>query len=367
MRWKSLLAAVAISVAAVPAFAFMPTPFDYLGTSIVDARGSSHGSVHLSATPSAPSVVRVPSPSFTPKAPATTPQTQSVLRAPTTTTTPQIQSQQGVMRAPLQATPGPTTTQQGVLRPGQPLPQQQAATPPKAPVVLPQSAVDKNIARGQSQASLQAFKASQIPAPKPAVDSPQTRQQAMANPAVSRYATNWHSSDQYFASRNAALGRLPPQQQAYWAHPPAVIIVRPSYGGYSAAFYGTLLGYGVATAIDASYYNWAYAHRYDPAYVQWHADIVAQAQQNAEVQEKLAALDAQMAQMQQQGVVGNPNVELPNGVDPSMAVAPETAMLATSVEETAPGGLGFLGWSLIIAGVLVTLGVVFAMFGRKTA
>ena len=89
----------------------------------------------------------------------------------------------------------------------------------------------------------------------------------------------------------------------------------PSYGHLSSFFLGMLL----AKATEPSYYNWAYAHYEDPSYIQWHREMEAQAQNNADLQSQLSMLDAKVEELK----ISNTNPKTLNMADPSMESAPE--------------------------------------------
>lgn len=259
---------------------------------------------------------------------------------------PPTMAPQPSYQTPAQKPPAPVNTApQSVSRP---------SVAQSAPPVAPprQSNIDNRMAVGQSKTSLDAFKADQNKFNKPAVGVPPTRQDAVSSPVYQQYGNRWNNPDHFYASRNAAYDRLPPQYNTYYHAPPVWVSAgSPAYGSYSGIFLGSLLGVGVGMAIDSSYHQWAYSHRHDIEYQQWHADMMHQAQTNAELRERLTVLDREVANLEaQKAPVTN---ALPKDVDPSLVIAPETVMMATSKDSYGWGtvGVGLLG-CVIIVGIL---------------
>lgn len=257
---------------------------------------------------------------------------------------PPTMAPQPSYQTPAQKPPAPVNTApQSVSRPSV------AAPPVAAPR---QSPIDNRMAAGQSKTSLDAFKADQNKFNKPAVGAPPTRQAAIETPIYKQYGNKWNNPDHFFDARKAAYGRLPPQYNIYYHAPPVwVSMGSPAYGSYSGIFLGSLLGVGVGMDIDSSYHQWAYSHRHDIEYQQWHTDMMHQAQTNAELRERLTVLDREVANLEaQKAPVTN---ALPKDVDPSLVIAPETVMMATSKDSYGWGtvGVGLLG-CVIIVGIL---------------
>jgi hypothetical protein len=67
--------------------------------------------------------------------------------------------------------------------------------------------------------------------------------------------------------------------------------------------------------------------------------MMAQAENDAEVRARMAALDAQVQQDVQANVTVDENA-LPNDVDPSLVVAPDTVLMATSTDDPGPASGG---------------------------
>ena len=99
-----------------------------------------------------------------------------------------------------------------------------------------------------------------------------------------------------------------------------------SYGHLSSFFLGMLL----AKATEPSYYNWAYAHYDDPSYIQWHREMEAQAQNNANLQSQLAMLDAKVEELK----ISNANPATLNKADPDLETGPEVKSIP--VEDVTP-------------------------------
>ncbi len=193
-----------------------------------------------------------------------------------------------------------------------------------------QTPFERHLARGHSAQALSAYRAQQNHFKSPPFHQPVNRAAARHTYVWRTYGSRWHSANQYYASRNLSISRLPPPYHTYWTTPPSYVLqARPSYDGYSGIFLGSLLGIGAGIAINSAYADWAYSHYNNPGYIAWHQDMLREAQTDAILQQRIAALDAQVALLKAQNAPMNPNA-LPPGVTPSMVVAPETVMIATS-------------------------------------
>jgi len=205
--------------------------------------------------------------------------------------------------------------------------------PPASPVIA--SEADKAIARGQSKQAYQQFLTEQNKFKTPPVAAPVNRQTAQQSSVWRSYGTTasgarWTSADDYWAARNRALTTMPRTVNNYYTNPP--VWVRngpPSYGGFSSNFLGGVLLGAAGTAL---YDSWAYSHRTDPGYIAWHRDMERQAQDNDELRQKLTLLDTRVAELEAQKAPVSD--KLPNDIDPSLVVAPDTALLATANEGT---------------------------------
>jgi len=315
-------------------------------------------------------------------APPETPNRQSggyQTRQPDTTTqrvappeTPNRQSGGYQTRQPdttTQRTPDPTNRQSGGYQ-TTPLMRTDQGKPPgyvtgsgnnqrstTAGVAPQQSEADRAISRGQSKQAYQQFIAEQNKFKAPPVAAPVSQQAAQASSAWRQYGgTNrWGTADQYYAQRQQALTRVPTTVNNYYSNPPAwVSNGPPSYGGWSSNFLGGVL---LGAAGTMAYDMWAYSHRSDPGYIAWHRDMERQAQDNAELREKLTTLDTRVADLQAKNTPVSD--KLPNDIDPALVVAPDTVMLATAKSGTnwwiwgpimlGLGGIAFLGVCVAIA------------------
>lgn len=108
-------------------------------------------------------------------------------------------------------------------------------------------------------------------------------------------------------------------RQSYYRsyQPPTYVYnMRPSYGMWDAMFMWMML--------DNMNHNAYYHHRQDADWQAWRADANKQAETNAELKAKLAAMDAKVKELEGQKVPVNP-AYMPEGVDPAIAVAPAVA------------------------------------------
>jgi hypothetical protein len=291
--------------------------------------------------PSAPSARVIPS---APPQARPTPQLPSggIARAPTPT--PQAQNPTGVNRPVIAppASPLPSGGRPVAAAPNSPAggvsrPAIAPGTPSPRPVAAAPSAIDTRMTQGHSQASLNSFRADQNRFSKPPVLIPQNRQAALQSPVMRQYGSRWGNADQYYAARNSSLGRMSPAYQSYYNNPPRYVTnIRPAYGSFSTPFLCGLIGVGVGVVIiDHSNAMWAYSHRTDPAYMAWHYDMMEQAANDPELNTRMMAFNGEITVMETNGVQAEPN-QLPDGVDPSLVVAPETVLMATSEEAPAP-------------------------------
>ena len=314
-RSRILAALAAIILIGTPVFAATPSVHGFARPSLPSHPDTSHGF----AKP------HVPPPSESDLAPQ--PQAHGFVK-------PQLQSPQGT----------------GFAKPG-------TTTATAAPRLIspPRSVVDSTIAKGQSKTALAQFDADRQKYKAPPVGGFQTPQAAQQSPVWRQYGARWGSADDYYAARRAAQSRLPPQAAIYYTAPPVWVSAGPpSYGPFSSHFLGgVLLGMAGTLAYD----QWAYSHHTDPAYIQWHEDMERQAEDNAELRDKLNTLDARVADLQAQNAPVTD--KLPDDVDPSLVVAPETVMMATSKAGfrwwlwvpliLIGGAAAFIGASLLVA------------------
>jgi hypothetical protein len=215
---------------------------------------------------------------------------------------------------------------------------------------VPRSQADLAISRGQSKTALRQFDAEQQRYKAPPVAPPPSPQAARQSPIWTQYGGQWRTADQYYAARRRAEQQLPPQVQNYYTSPPSYVSAGPpAFGNLSSAFLGAAIGMIGTSAWD----NWMYSHRNDPDYRAWHNYIQEKATDDPDLKAKLDKLDARVNELEAEKAPTTN--KLPDGVDPSLVVAPQTAMLATASS-------GF-NWAwvyvplLIIGAVIVFLAV----------
>ncbi len=180
-----------------------------------------------------------------------------------------------------------------------------AAAAPKGPAAT--TGFDRAITGQQAAASLTKIHEQQaaFKAPPPKLETPaaaaawarQTVEGAGPRPAPEAY---YAARDHYYGS----VGWQPPVYVHYGA---------PSYGIWDALFLWSILDL---------HHDWAYYHRDDPAYEAWRRDADRLAQDNADLQAKLAAMDRDVAAIKEKQVPPDPNY-LPPGVAPDVALAAE--------------------------------------------
>ena len=100
-----------------------------------------------------------------------------------------------------------------------------------------------------------------------------------------------------------------------YAPPPYVYTMYPRYGLWDAAF----LAFMVERAVEPEYALMYYNHRNEQEMIQWRQEMDRMAQDNAELKDKLAAMDQQVAQLQ--GTPENPDY-IPEGAQ-DIALSPD--------------------------------------------
>jgi hypothetical protein len=145
------------------------------------------------------------------------------------------------------------------------------------------------------------------------------------------------------------------QRQGYYSsyHPnPYVYNYRPSYGAWDAMFMWMMLD----NMNSQMYYN----HRNDADYQQWRIDANKQAQTDAAVAAKLADMDAKVKALEAAKTPVDP-AYMPQGVDPSIAMAPDFAAANLTqeapVSEPAPEASGVNGWVVAVI-IALTIGII---------
>jgi hypothetical protein len=155
----------------------------------------------------------------------------------------------------------------------------------------------------------------------------------------------------------------------YRTHYPSVygfyhnsIYIHPNYGVYDSGFLtGMWLG---AMGESAGNALWLMAHENDPWYIQYHQDMMLQAQASNDyaMQQKINDMDHQIAQLKAQNASTAGVQALPPGVDTAAAIAPE-AMVDAS-DPGAPAEHHGHGFIVFIA-VLLLAGIVFILVLAK--
>ena len=167
-------------------------------------------------------------------------------------------------------------------------------------------------AAASSKAELAKFKAPPTPAPAPAA--------VAASPVFSRTVTVTRPTYQTYVI----------QRQGYYSayHPsPYVYSYAPRYGMWDAMFMWMMLD-----NMNSSMY---YHHRNDADYMAWRADAERQAQNDAAVKAKLQQMDQKIKELEAQKTPVNP-AYMPEGVDPSVAMAQDVAEQSLQHEQPAP-------------------------------
>jgi len=275
------------------------------------------------------------------KPPAATPPTTPT---PPPTPQPQGDTRFGFTKPPAATpTPPPTPQPQGDTRFGFTKPGTTPTVVQPAPTAVSRSAADQAIIKGQSKSALAQFDADQKRYTAPPIAAPTTPQAAKQSPLYQQYGNRWNSADDYLAARRASEARLPPQVHVYYQNPPQWVSQGPpAFGNLSAGFMGAALGMIGTSAWD----NWMYSHRRDQDYMEWHRYMQQKAETDPDVQAKLSRLDTRIAELEaEKAPVTN---ALPDGVDPSLVVAPHTVLLAT-----ASSGSHWWWWVPIILLLLV--------------
>lgn len=156
-------------------------------------------------------------------------------------------------------------------------------------------------AAAASKASLAKFKAPAKPAPAPSV--------VTASPTFGRaIATTKPTYQTYTIKRH----------EYYRSYQPPVYVYNsaPRYGVWDAMFMWMML--------DSMNHSMYYNHRNDADWAAWRADADRQAQTNAELKAKLAAMDAKVKELEAQKTPVDP-AYMPPGVDPTVALAQDVA------------------------------------------
>jgi hypothetical protein len=188
-----------------------------------------------------------------------------------------------------------------------------------------------------SKGALDRFRTAQAPTAVPA--QPVNLAQVRSNTTYTHYSSQWGSADSYWAHRDRGVTVYhvyDNNPMYYYSYHHS----RPYYGTWDSLFLTALLVH----AADSNYYDWAYAHRYDPGYQQWIADQRANASGNAQMQQQLNDLQAHVSQLEAQHAQPQAADTLPQGIDPAAAIAPavvaQDATAATSSNAYSPADQG---------------------------
>lgn len=293
---------------------------------------SSGGSSYSRPPPSAPSTST--SPSTYSKPTATTP---SVATTPSTPSTPTPSASGGGAGYGRPAAVGAAVGAAGVAT--------TATATPSKPATPPPSAINSAAQRTMSANSLSAYQAERRNAstpPRP-IDTASIKNDA----GFSSARSSFRSTDDYMTRRSSEIN-------IYRDRNPNIYVINhglsPNYGVYDSGFLtGMMLG---AVGNAAANSMWMYSHYNDPWYRDWRRDLDRKAVDDAELRTKLAAMDAQIAELKAKNVAVPSTVPLPPGVSPALAIAPE-AMIAS-----ADTGYGFWAWFWIYFGIVVLVALV---------
>lgn len=140
---------------------------------------------------------------------------------------------------------------------------------------------------------------------------------ARNDPAFRGATQQYRNMDSYYADRTRYVTVYRERYPDIYRYNASM---SPNYGHYDSGFLmGMMLGHLGSSSNNAA---WLYAHQNDPWYHNWRGDMERQARDNAELKAKLDSMDREMAQLKSQNV--KPTTQaLPEGISPSVAIAPE--------------------------------------------
>jgi len=182
----------------------------------------------------------------------------------------------------------------------------------------------------------------------PVINQAQVRQDPVYRSATSAWGGD---TRRYTAQRTVVV-------TSYRSSHPDIYIMTgnmyPHYGMYDSSFLtGMVMGYvGMSIAQNSM---WMYAQQSQPWYPSYRADLEVQAQNNVDLRNKLAAMDAEIAQLKANGQAPVAN-GLPQGVDPALAMAPEAVL-----DQPSSG----IPWYWFLLGVLLAGGIIYVVMRRK--
>ena len=142
--------------------------------------------------------------------------------------------------------------------------------------------------------------------------APPSQGEVAANPVYQKAQTySKFDHGNYYTRRNTYYGGTG------WSPPSYVYGSSPSFGVWDAMMWWMVLD----NVGKRQYSSAAYHHADDPGYRQWRQEADRLAQNNQELKEKLAKLDAEVKQQEAEGLARNA-AYLPPGMPPEVALAP---------------------------------------------
>ena len=182
----------------------------------------------------------------------------------------------------------------------------------------PTTALGPASTKSMSAASLKAYQAERNSISKP--PQPVHSSDIKNNPARSTY----QNTDQYMNKRTTIVNNY---NNTYPGWEAMGYGMNSNYGMWSNSFLtGMVMGY-VGTNL-ASNSMWMYSHMREPWYPSYRADLEVQAANNAELKSKLAAMDAEIVNLNAKNAQPLQTNSIPESIDPALAIAPEVMMAA---------------------------------------
>ena len=222
------------------------------------------------------------------------------------------------------------------------------------PAVIPKSILGSASAKKTSADSLAAYQKERSNTQfAPQTVTPSTYR---SDPIYRNMRSVYPSPNAYMTQRTVVINRYHttyPQSYAYSYG------MYPNYGHWDSGFLmGILIG-------EMGHNNamWMYSHQSDPWYGQWRQDVERQANDNADLKAKLADMDKQVAELKAKSVIPDPGA-LPEGIDPTAAIAPE-AILSDEDDEKKES---YFPWGWILGGIfgsILLIGFYFYNEGKK--
>lgn len=240
--------------------------------------------------------------------------------------------------------PGPVTpppvanSNSGFTKPGgaPSQPTGQTSLPPKQG--LPPNALASAQTRNMSATSLTAYQSERANAKQPPM--PLAPADTRNNPAYANASRAYGGNvDTYMANRQTSYSSYRTSNQSTFL---IVHEIRPNYGIYDSGFLtGMIMGAVIGNVVanhnaDMQRAAWLNAQQNQAWYPQYMADLRTQAETNAQLRERLAYMEGQQALARSQGVTVDAT-QLPQGVDPSIAIAPEAVITDSNFTQTPTG------------------------------